>query len=253
MEECGTEALDALSRWPEGFAAVFDAAERIARGEADVEAFSSGAEPSEESEASLLDTSLDEVDEVELDRDAAAFVSAISHARSLDRDDVAHIRAALATAGLSRGFMLELAAKAGDDPAGILFASAVRRQAAARERMICSNLRLAYSVAKKYQWSTEALDDLVQEANIGLMKAVERFDWRRGSASPPTRCGGSASKSREQSPTRPEWFGFPFTCMKRPRKSVASARHSRPGKGVRSRRMKSPFERGFHLPKSDTC
>ncbi|MFC0665644.1 sigma-70 family RNA polymerase sigma factor [Azotobacter chroococcum] len=180
MEECGTEALDALSRWPEGFAAVFDAAERIARGEADVEAFSSGAEPSEESEASLLDTSLDEVDEVELDRDAAAFVSAISHARSLDRDDVAHIRAALATAGLSRGFMLELAAKAGDDPAGILFASAVRRQAAARERMICSNLRLAYSVAKKYQWSTEALDDLVQEANIGLMKAVERFDWRRG-------------------------------------------------------------------------
>lgn len=180
MEECGSEALDALSRWPEGLSAVFDAAEKVASREADVEAFSSGAEPSEEGEVSVLDTSLDEVDEVELDQDAAAFVSAISHARSLDRDDVAHIRAALAAAGLSRGFMLELAARAGDDLAGALFASAVRRQAAARERMICSNLRLAYSVAKKYQWSTESLDDLVQEANIGLMKAVERFDWRRG-------------------------------------------------------------------------
>lgn len=183
MDECGSEALDALSRWPEGLATVFDAAERISRGEADVEAFSSGAEPSEESEASVLDTSLDEVDEVneiKLDRDAAAFVSAVFHARSLDSNDVAHIRSALAAAGLSRGFMLELAARAGDDPAGVLFASAVRRQAAARERMICSNLRLAYSVAKKYQWSTESLDDLVQEANIGLMKAVERFDWRRG-------------------------------------------------------------------------
>lgn len=180
MEECGSEALDSLSRWQEGLAAVFDAAERVASRAADVDEFSSGAEPSEEGEASVLDTSLDEVDEVELDRDATAFVSAIFHARSLDRDDFAHIRAALAAAGLSRGFMLELAARAGDDPAGALFASAVRRQAAARERMICSNLRLAYSVAKKYQWSTEALDDLVQEANVGLMKAVERFDWRRG-------------------------------------------------------------------------
>lgn len=180
MDECGSEALDALSRWSQGLAGVFDAAERVASGEADVEAFSSGAEPSEEGEACVLDTSLDEVDEVELDRDAAAFVSAVSHARSLDRDDVVHIRAALAAAGLSRGLMLELAARAGDDPAGALFASAVRRQAAARERMICSNLRLAYSVAKKYQWSTESLEDLVQEANIGLMKAVERFDWRRG-------------------------------------------------------------------------
>ncbi|KHL69184.1 RNA polymerase sigma factor [Pseudomonas flexibilis] len=180
MEECGSEALDALSRWPQGLAAVFDVAERVASGEADVEAFSSGAEPSEEGEASVLNTSLDDADEVELDRDAAAFVSAVSQARSLDRDEVVHIRAALAAAGLSRGFMLELAAKAGDDPAGVLFTSAVRRQAAARERMICSNLRLAYSVAKKYQWSTESLDDLVQEANIGLMKAVDRFDWRRG-------------------------------------------------------------------------
>lgn len=180
MEECAAEALDALSRWPDGLAVVFDAAERVARGEADVEAFSSGAEPSEEGEVSALGASIDELDEVELDQDAAAFVSAISHARSLDRDDAVHIRAALAAAGLSRGFMLELAAKVGDDPTGAIFASAVRRQAAARERMICSNLRLAYSVAKKYQWSTEALDDLVQEANIGLMKAVERFDWRRG-------------------------------------------------------------------------
>jgi len=179
IEECGTEALDALSRWPEGLAAVFDAAERVANGEADVEAFTSGAEPSEDAEISVVDVSFDE-DEVELDRDAAAFVSAISHAKSLDRDDVVRICGALRAAGLSRGFMLELSAMAGDDTSGARFASAIRRQAAARERMIVSNLRLAYSVAKKYQWSGEALDDLVQEANIGLIKAVDRFDWRRG-------------------------------------------------------------------------
>jgi RNA polymerase primary sigma factor len=46
--------------------------------------------------------------------------------------------------------------------------------------MILSNLRLAFSLAKKYMRSGEPLEDLVQEGNIGLMKAVERYDWRKG-------------------------------------------------------------------------
>ena len=50
----------------------------------------------------------------------------------------------------------------------------------AREKMIESNLRLAISIAKKYYRSGCAMEDLIQESNIGLMKAVERFDWRRG-------------------------------------------------------------------------
>ncbi|WPK00099.1 sigma-70 family RNA polymerase sigma factor [Pseudomonas putida] len=178
MEESGADALDALSCWPEGLSFVFDAADKVARGEADVEVFSSGAEPGENGDLSASAGFLEEPLEMELDRDAAAFVSTVFHARSLCSEDPIQTRAALASANLSRGFMLNLAAKAGDG--GELFAAAVRRQAAARERMICSNLRLAYSVAMKYQWSTEALSDLVQEANIGLMKAVERFDWRRG-------------------------------------------------------------------------
>jgi len=50
----------------------------------------------------------------------------------------------------------------------------------ARDRMISSNIRLAISIAKKYQNKGCPLEDLIQEANIGLMKAVDRFDWRRG-------------------------------------------------------------------------
>ena len=50
----------------------------------------------------------------------------------------------------------------------------------AREKMIESNLRLAISIAKKYYRSGCSMDDLIQESNIGLMKAVEKFDWRRG-------------------------------------------------------------------------
>jgi|TARA_R110002020_G_scaffold37124_25_gene112129 RNA polymerase primary sigma factor len=51
---------------------------------------------------------------------------------------------------------------------------------AARAKMIESNLRLAISIAKRYHYSGLSMDDLIQESNIGLMKAVEKFDWRRG-------------------------------------------------------------------------
>jgi RNA polymerase primary sigma factor len=50
----------------------------------------------------------------------------------------------------------------------------------ARNKMIECNMRLALSIAKKFQASGCDLDDLIQESSIGLMKAVDKFDWRRG-------------------------------------------------------------------------
>jgi RNA polymerase primary sigma factor len=50
----------------------------------------------------------------------------------------------------------------------------------ARQRLIEKNLRLVVSVAKKYRGYGLPFEDLIQEGNIGLMKAVEKFDPERG-------------------------------------------------------------------------
>jgi RNA polymerase primary sigma factor len=50
----------------------------------------------------------------------------------------------------------------------------------AKERMINSNLRLVVSQARRYQGHGLSMEDLVQEGMLGLIRAVEKFDWRRG-------------------------------------------------------------------------
>jgi RNA polymerase primary sigma factor len=58
--------------------------------------------------------------------------------------------------------------------------SQIRAADNARDRFVRANLRLVISIARTYYRGTISLADLIQEGNIGLMRAVELFDWRRG-------------------------------------------------------------------------
>jgi len=105
------------------------------------------------------------------------YLSDIGRHPLLTKDDEARLARAMEAGGAASRELAEGTATAARRRE---LRTLVRVGAAAEGTFIQSNLRLVVSIAKKYQASGLPLLDLIQEGNLGLMHAVEKFDWRKG-------------------------------------------------------------------------
>ncbi|GKS85495.1 hypothetical protein AVMA1855_15105 [Acidovorax sp. SUPP1855] len=208
MERGVETALDALAAWPSGIGAVLDAARKVETGAKPLRWLSSGpqgelqdsepvpnAEPDAESDLPTEAIGVEDEGNSQFGLNAKEFIDELAefcaNAKVLSglvvgagQDDTewSACRAALASLGLTRGFLMELADSglAREPEPAPVFAQAMSAYRCARDQMAVANLKLVFSIAKKYLFSGQPLDDLLQEGNIGLIKAVDRYDWRLG-------------------------------------------------------------------------
>ena len=208
METAAKDAVEALAEWPRGLALVFEAIDAAKAGERLASAISTGPRSDSEIEAEFAD--LSEGADAFNEAAAAAIPEATDETEppgegtgreGLDPETLfakAHalrelvessgfpgavassIRERLHELWLARAFLLKLADSVDDTEPARRFTEATRRLGAARDRMAGANLRLVLSHAKRYLFSGIPMDDLIQEGNIGLLRAVDKFDWRRG-------------------------------------------------------------------------
>jgi RNA polymerase primary sigma factor len=214
MEQGIEKGLDALALWHEGIAAVLSAAKEVSFGAKPLRWISSGSpveshqidpdssfgtgiksdhesepltefyggddEPETESKFEFDSSSA--TDELAAFCKNTEVLSNLWVGTNQDDGEGNAFRNALASLGLTRGFLAELAdLELGvNHSAALAFSQAMNTYRRARDRMTVANLKLVHSIAKKYLFSGQPLDDLLQEGNIGLIKAVDRFDWRRG-------------------------------------------------------------------------
>jgi RNA polymerase primary sigma factor len=208
MERGVEKALDALAAWPSGIDAVLNAVKKVASGAKPLRWLSSGppvalheaeaipsadldAESDPPSDAANAEDEGDSqfgldaqesIGELEELRVNAELLSGLAVGASQEAPEWNACRSAIASLGLTRSFLMELTDSrlAGESEPALAFSQAIKAYRGARDKMAVANLKLVYSIAKKYLFSGQPLDDLLQEGNIGLIKAVDRYNWRRG-------------------------------------------------------------------------
>jgi RNA polymerase primary sigma factor len=132
----------------------------------------------EQSEDALFDTAMTGDELVHVSDSVRMYLQEIGRFPLLDAQQEVEL-AMQVEAGVKAAQQLELGV-ALDAAATILLRRQARNAERAKSRLTESNLRLVVSIAKKYVGRGLSLLDLIQEGNVGLMRAVEKFDYRKG-------------------------------------------------------------------------
>jgi len=145
--------------------------------EAGIEVYDELPAPETEDLAELTEVDLDDLSEIAADDAVGLYLREMARVPLLSLEEETHL-AHIIEIGREAEQVL---ANNGTDPVERARLEAmVEKARAAREHLIKANTRLVVSIAKKYIGRGVPFLDLIQEGNLGLMKAVEKFDYRRG-------------------------------------------------------------------------
>jgi len=145
--------------------------------EAGIEVYDELPAPETEDLAELTEVDLDDLSGIAADDAVGLYLREMARVPLLSLEEETHL-AHIIEVGREAERVL---ANNGTDPVERARLEALVEEArAAREHLIKANTRLVVSIAKKYIGRGVPFLDLIQEGNLGLMKAVEKFDYRRG-------------------------------------------------------------------------
>lgn len=205
MEQSVEAAIEYLSEWPSGLCSLLTRCDELKRGVRSLRSMQSSgapevgeseAEPDESLDLALAlsphkhDATEDEETSVETEESSDHMEEFILLAGSLQQlvkssndgtPEVARkTRQILLQMRLAGLFLCSLSDPTDTAPAAAGFAISTAKFLNARDQLVLSNLKLVVQFAKRYVRPGVDYLDLLQEGHIGLMRAVDRFDWRRG-------------------------------------------------------------------------
>lgn len=205
MEQSVEAAIECLSEWPSGLRSLLASCEEVKRGVRSLRTIRSnrtfeGGEPEGETDESEnlaftqsrheSDAAEDEDVSVELEESTDHLEEFLLLADSLQQlvnfsnestpVVATKVRKILFQMRLEGTFLISLSDPTDTAPAAIGFARNTNMFLAARDQLVLSNLKLVVQFAKRYVRLGVDYLDLLQEGHIGLIRAVDRFDWRRG-------------------------------------------------------------------------
>lgn len=186
MNETVLEVLHALSRRARqrGFVMMAEVQQELEDASAPADAFDQVVEALREVDVEVREDSPEAVygavgvDEIEVSDPVRMYLQEIGRVPLLDAQQEVELSMQMET-GRRAVEKLKTGEAAGPEETAIL-QRARRDGDRAQQRLVEANLRLVVSIAKKYVGRGMPLLDLVQEGNLGLMRAVEKFDYRKG-------------------------------------------------------------------------
>lgn len=204
MENSIYKSIEILSCWPVGLAHVIASSEIVKSGFKPLQWFTTSSREDEQAEFLPLEDG-DEIvamvvgnDELEIDstldqklptsesestdlfeRVAALTKFAFNNETLDSKSETLSILLSLSLRNTFLLGMLDLARSEKSIPAK-QFVKAMDEHRQARDAMVAANLKLVASIAKKFFYTGLPMADLIQDGNIGLLKAVDKFDWRKG-------------------------------------------------------------------------